>query len=338
MEILNSQPLISVILPIYNVERYIIRCLQSISNQTYKNFEVILVVDGATDSSYLLAKNFAERDKRFRVIYQDNAGSGPARNNGIKNANGEFFLFIDPDDWIEADYIEVLMKGFNTTHADMILSYKCICFCDVAGNILYRKFDKIATININGQKLVREKYLNLSSLDLVNAPTRILYKANIIRENNVMFPDLRRSQDIVFNYRYYNCIKSLCVLDYCGYMYRIENKSYALKLKPDYYKTIILIYNEIEYLFNSWKIPFDKVLASNIYGNVINAYLESMILQNRDINCIPEKEKLIDIVKNSKPHGFYRKVMRYFFMRNRYNVLGIIIKIKRYVKEVNSSL
>lgn len=329
----ETQILVSIILPVYNVEKYLIQCLQSISQQTYKNIEVILIIDGATDSSYQLAKDYAENDKRFKVVYQENAGSGPARNNGLSHAKGEFIVFVDPDDWITDDYVEVLLIGYRETNADMILSGKWDCFCDIEGNILSKKKDTIAPYVTIDQLEVRKQYLNLSSRNLVNAPTRILYKTSIIKENNIKFPDLRRSQDIVFNYRYYNYIKSLSILDYYGYMYRIESSSYALRLKPDYYKIIIQLFKDIEDLHNLWNLPFDRVTASNIYGNVINVYIESMILHKRNLNSVLNKVDLLNIVRWSSPHGGYRRLMRFLVIHKMRRCIVLIVNIKRYVKK-----
>lgn len=329
------QVLVSIILPVYNVEKYLIQCLQSISQQTYKNIEVILIIDGATDSSYQLARNYAENEKRFKVVYQENAGSGPARNNGLNHVKGEFVVFIDPDDWIADDYIEALLIGYKKTNADMVLSGKWDCFCDIRGTILHKEKDVIISYATTNQLEVRKQYLNLSSKNLVNAPTRILYKTSIIKENNVEFPDLRRSQDIVFNYRYYNCIKSLCVLDYYGYMYRIERSSYALRLKPDYYKTIIHLFKDIENLHKYWNLPFDRVTASNIYGNVINVYIESMILHGINLYSILRIVDLLNIVRWSSPRGVYRKLMRFLIIHKLRRSIMLTIKIKRYVKKSN---
>ena len=86
-------PVVSIILPTYNVERYLQQCLSSIAQQTYVNIEVIIIIDGATDGSFDEAKKFCEKDTRFKVYWQENAGSGPARNNGIQHATGSLVLF-----------------------------------------------------------------------------------------------------------------------------------------------------------------------------------------------------------------------------------------------------
>ena len=92
-------PKVSVIVPTYNVEPFLLQCLTSIAEQTYKNFECIIIIDGATDRSFEIAKDFCKHDARFRVYWQENAGSGPARNNGLDKSTGDLIMFVDPDDW-----------------------------------------------------------------------------------------------------------------------------------------------------------------------------------------------------------------------------------------------
>lgn len=105
-----KEPKVSIILPTYNVERFLLQSLESIASQTYKNIEVIIVIDGATDSSYQIAMDFCKKDSRFKVLWQNNAGSGPARNHGIDESTGELIMFVDPDDWCEPDYVENMVR------------------------------------------------------------------------------------------------------------------------------------------------------------------------------------------------------------------------------------
>ena len=247
----NNNPLISVILPVYNVEKYILQCLESISNQTYTKLEVIIVVDGATDKSYKIAKDYLEKDNRFHLIYQENAGSGPARNNGLNHANGEFVIFIDPDDWIKNDYIETLYKIYLANNVDLVITSGTDIFFDNQDNIIKKIHKDIPEIKLNTKEEARDNYIKLYSLNMLSGPAQKLYRMEIIRKYNIEFPALRRSQDIVFNYRYYNHINSLKSINYQGYQYRINKSSYASKLPENYYCIIGQIYSEIKSLHDS---------------------------------------------------------------------------------------
>ena len=111
--------LISVVLPIYNVEKYLKRCLESVVNQTYKNLEIILVNDGSTDSCLQICEEYAKCDNRIKLINKKNSGLGMARNTGIDNANGEYICFFDSDDYVDNSMLETLLKAIKKTNADV---------------------------------------------------------------------------------------------------------------------------------------------------------------------------------------------------------------------------
>lgn len=114
-----NEPLVSVIIPVYNVERYLARCVDSVLAQTYRNFEVILVDDGATDGSGALCDAYARKDARVRIVHKDNGGLSDARNAGMQAAHGEYYAFVDGDDWIAEDYIAYLCSLMLENHAQI---------------------------------------------------------------------------------------------------------------------------------------------------------------------------------------------------------------------------
>lgn len=115
-------PLISIIVPVYNVEEYLPKCLDSIINQTYKNLEIIVVNDGSTDNSGKICDEYGERDYRIMVIHKANRGVSSSRNIGIKNASGEYILFVDSDDEIEKDYVNVMARAVTNSDCDLVIS------------------------------------------------------------------------------------------------------------------------------------------------------------------------------------------------------------------------
>lgn len=125
MENTETLPLISIIVPVYNVKDYLSKCLQSICGQTYKNLEIILIDDGSSDGSGELCDLFAQRDGRIKVIHQANAGQSAARNRGLAVAQGEFLGFVDSDDWIEPDMYEFLYCLLKENEADISICSHC---------------------------------------------------------------------------------------------------------------------------------------------------------------------------------------------------------------------
>mgnify|MGYP003302353025 CR=1 FL=1 len=120
----KNNPLISVIVPVYNVEKYLDRCIESIVNQTYKNLEIILIDDGSTDNSPQICDELEKKDKRIKVIHKENSGVSSARNVGLDNAKGDYIGFVDSDDFIEKDMYSLMLKKIESTNSDC-------CFCDV---------------------------------------------------------------------------------------------------------------------------------------------------------------------------------------------------------------
>ncbi len=114
---------VSIIIPVYNVEKYIKECLDSVVNQTYKNLEIICVDDCGVDNSVKIAEGYAQKDNRVRIVHHDkNMGAGVARNTGIKNSNGEYIFFLDSDDYLNLDIIELMVKKQKETTADVVVS------------------------------------------------------------------------------------------------------------------------------------------------------------------------------------------------------------------------
>ena len=117
-----NNELISIIVPIYNTEKYLRQCLDSIINQTYTNFEVLLVNDGSTDSSGMICQEYVENDSRFRYFEKENGGVSSARNLGLECSGGAYITFIDSDDWVESNHLEALLKGIKENNTDIAVS------------------------------------------------------------------------------------------------------------------------------------------------------------------------------------------------------------------------
>ena len=134
---IDNIPLVSIIVPIYKVEKYLPTCIDSIISQTYKNIEILLIDDGSPDNCGRICDEYAVKDNRIRVFHEENKGVSVARNIGLNNANGEWISFIDPDDYIDNDFIEYLVSIMHSTGAD--ISYCGYRYIDEEGTILHRE-------------------------------------------------------------------------------------------------------------------------------------------------------------------------------------------------------
>lgn len=326
------QPLVSIILPTYNVYPYLTQCLDSILAQTYKNIEVIIVIDGATDGSYELAKEYANKDNRFCVYWQENKGSGPARNNGLNHANGKFVLFIDPDDWIKSDYVEQMLKAQKEGNYDLVATTSEDYYFTKDKVLKYKKYQEVKNESYIGKPCVHNMYALLFEQSMICAPTKILYKMDIIKQYNVTFPNMRRSQDIVFNYRYYDCISSVRVFNYHGYCYRIEFSQWLNRLKPDYYKTIKFLFSETKKLHEKWGKNSNIVLISTIYTKLLSAAVESCVAINQPIDMIIKDMELQKMVRFSKSTNIPFLCFKIIFMLKATLLMNLMMKVKHKIK------
>jgi len=183
---------ITIILPVYNVEKYLPQCLDSIINQTFKDFECICVNDGSKDSSLSILQEYASRDKRIKIINQKNGGSSVARNTGIKNVNTKYITFIDSDDWIAENYLEILYNKIEETNADIVrASYKF--YFQEENSYKSAKIREIHKINTNSN--IERLYKGYAGA-FVWAK---IYKTSLIKDNNIWFYEGFTAEDCPFS-------------------------------------------------------------------------------------------------------------------------------------------
>lgn len=216
MENAESLPLISIIVPVYNVKDYLSKCLQSICGQTYKNLEIILIDDGSSDGSGELCDLFAQRDGRIKVIHQANAGQSAARNRGLAVAQGEFLGFVDSDDWIEPDMYEFLYCLLKENEADISICSHCR---DKDG----RSVAKYAS----GKQFVftRDEGIRALAVDkhIRNYVCDKLYKRCLF--SDIAFPLNRIFEDIAISYQVFYKAENIVMRDLPKYHYVIREGS-----------------------------------------------------------------------------------------------------------------
>lgn len=325
-----NNPLVSVIIPTYNVEPYLKKCLDSVESQSYENFECVIIVDGATDNSYEIAKEYASCHPRFKVYFQDNAGSGPARNNGIAHSHGDFICFIDPDDWVEKDYIESLMIEQQKGNFDLVISQSV--------DYKVTKDDKIAGITKHSKPIVsystqyecRQNFPHIMfDLHYLDGPINKLFKREIIIDNNVTFPDYRRSQDMVFNFRYYNHIHSISTIPNETYNIRVEYPLRAGRGRvfKGYNKIVSNIYYELKEQLENWRlnIDYDMVLSTWSFW-YLYACLKRNIVSDEQYGFVKD-EPYKSIIRKARPKLLTQKIVRTLLISRFYIGLNSFVKL-----------
>ena len=210
--------MISVIVPVYNVEEYLEECLESIRKQTYQDIEVILVNDGSIDGSQAICEHFCQTDKRFRLINQKNQGQSVARNRGVKESVGQYILFVDSDDVINTNVLEVLLP-YMKTDVDIVE-------CRMTRNKEEFYLNKISTIVFEGNST--EAIINCISFKEVKfcAFTK-LYRREIVEK--IPFLEGYIYEDVFTGINYLKHIRKIVVVDLNGYYYRVRPNSTMTK-------------------------------------------------------------------------------------------------------------
>lgn len=206
--------LVSVIVPVYNVEKYLGRCLESIMAQSYNNIEIIVVNDGSLDNSPNICQLYAKLDSRIKVFHKRNGGLSDARNYGINVANGDFLMFVDSDDYIANEMVEKLYNSINATDSDIVgckikaVSDNIVTEYDCKGN-----FYKNTTPVMSGVD-----YLKLFVAGKIeNATWNKIYKKSCF--DNVKFRVGRNNEDFLLFYELCPMVKKITFIDYFGYYY-----------------------------------------------------------------------------------------------------------------------
>lgn len=221
--------LLSIIVPIHNVEKYLKRSIEALLNQTLRDIEIILVNDGSTDNSLKICEKYAGLDSRIVVINQENGGVSKARNVGISCAQSEYIAFMDPDDEIANNMYELLFEDIKKNEVDIVLcNYKFIKGSKTFDVLLPYKEGKYK------EDIVRELLLGMigpkkfGERAIMGSVWRGIYKKSIILENNILFPlNIRPMQDLIFNLEYLLSVKSIYINNLCLYNY-YENPNSAL--------------------------------------------------------------------------------------------------------------
>lgn len=250
--------LISIIVPVYNTENYLEKCLYSLVNQTYKNIEIIIVDDGSPDNSMNIIQKFVLADNRVKVISQKNQGLSGARNTGMNNTNGDYIMFIDSDDWIEIDTCEKAINASEKYNADVVFwSYIKEFSNSQKDNYLFDKTEIIwSEKNINQLSrrmvgLVGDELANPQSIDNLVTAWGKLYKKSVI--GDVRFTDTKiiGTEDALFNIEVFLGINSAVYIPDLLSHYRKDNES---SLTHNYKKKLVSrwreMYSRIKFLLD----------------------------------------------------------------------------------------
>lgn len=315
--------MISIIVPVYNSEKWVVRCIESLINQTYRDIEIILVNDGSADKSLDICKSYAEKDKRIVVIDKENTGVSSTRNAGLDAAKGEYIQFVDSDDYIEPEMCEMFLK--NIGNSDL-----AICGMRIWENerVLREPHLKSGIYEIRNNIDI---YFDLRRINL--GPCNKLYKKSMITHR--FREDISLGEDTIFVLDYMKDVKSAAVLSECMYNVVLDNADSLNKKKSQ---------DKLDILIDQRKKEEDVLLA--MYGpscdmtQIYNEYLlntHAFFLQTAQhyskilmdmIRKYANNDFLLEKIKKSVPKRWDLKVFRRFFSKKHTFLVWLYFKIK----------
>lgn len=308
-------PLISIIVPVYNVEKYLEKCILSLCSQTYKNIEILLIDDGSTDKSKKICDDLKKKDERIRVVHKKNQGLSSARNEGIKLASGQFLAFVDSDDYVENDMIELLYKNMEKYNAEI----------SACGYIMVYN-ERNVLISNNNDVVVYKKIEALEKMFLKNDIGMIfcnkLFKKDLFK--NVEFPLYKNFEDINTMYKIINKADKIVYDPSPKYYYLQRNDSINGRNFKDkkFNDKIYDLYDATCEVYEFIKKCYPEILYNASVGctnNLLRVNNQLIIYNIRDENVIKKTQNIIrenyKKVIFDKEISLIRKIQYFLFFK-----------------------
>ncbi len=327
-------PIISIIIPAYNVADCIDRCLESIIKQTYKEIEIIIVNDGSTDATGNICDAYSEKYNYISVIHQQNKGVSASRNIGIRRAKGKYIAFIDSDDYVEANYLENMIIIAIASQCDLIVSGIELEYDNATKKVL--KIDR-CDFEISNAELFHQ----LIQSRLCYGPCNKLYIASIIKDNNIEFPDdISYGEDRVFNYKYLQHVKYISLSDNIAYNYVIHSDG---SLSSRRYHNLF----DIEYA--QWSMLYNLYKSKNVLTEEAKRALfvelfwmvNDNIMNNRNLPIFKQYKYLKKVLSISDLDGISEflsdikcnSIIKRLILHRRYIIMVILLMIMNICKK-----
>ena len=341
---------VSVIIPVYNVEKFIDKCVQSVIDQTMTDIEVILVDDGSTDNSLEKCRAWEKKDSRVKAFHQENQGVSVARNLGIEKSTGEYIAFIDSDDWIESNYLEALYDAAKKKGADISI---CGFYFDYPDEVVARgHFEK--DMDFEGKEEISQIQIqilakNMSKIknnsgDRIGSPWCKLFNAGFIKENNLAFiPNLKRSQDVVFNLYALEQAENVVYTNQPLYHYLINPDSVCVKFSKSILTNVNAYLKEMGRFISRYhknNVVFRDAFYTKVCTSVYKCMFQYFFDENypgtraemkKELNEYLDQDVFKKGLKNVKYENLDKteKVFVFFLKRRMYGILLFLVRMRQ---------
>lgn len=321
---------VSIIVPVYNVEKYLEKCLKSLISQSYKNIEIILIDDGSKDNSGRICDEYKRKDSRIKVIHKENAGVSEARNSGIQKATGKYLCFVDADDFVMDNYVEYMHQLIVKDSSDIAICTKMF------SNFNEKQTSEEVIENLDGENAI----IRILNYRMPIGVYSRIFKKDLIEDNRIRFlKDIYMGEGFNFNVACFQKAKKVIVSNYKVYYYRrnnatsattkfsikkCENSLYAMKVMRD---NLII---RTERVINSWKYAlwrtysdaFDYMCLGNEKKDNLEKFKEYKYFIKNNYRIY----KKIDISKKDK----YRAILMGIFPE----IIPFILKCRRFIYKI----
>ena len=301
------KPLITCVVAVYNVEKYLDECIDSLIKQEYENVEIILVDDGSTDSSGNICDEFQKKNKKITVYHQENQGANSARNLGLEKATGEWIYFVDGDDFVNKNVFSAIEKYLNSENNIVLFTNYIYLNGKVIRKgkkteepILFSKKD-FDELSLSAMNRLGDSCYNYRILDSVSIWNKI-YNISFLRENDIAFvPGFPKTQDLSFNLLVYEKACKGVFLDNEGYFYRINPDSVSNRFQKDFPRKLQTLH---EWYYRYYIAHNNDRMKEAYYGRILT-FMRTMVVlyscnRNNKAKYTDRKTEFCDIVKKYK--------------------------------------
>lgn len=327
---MDEQVLVSVVVPVYNAEEYLEACINSLLKQTYQKLDILLVDDGSTDGSLFLCQKYEKLARgKVRVIHKENGGVSSARNLGILSAKGEYLIFVDADDQVHKELVEIFMEANDKSKT---------LLCGISDNEadLEKVYESEWRENISFYS--KECFMELFFYDYINSPCNKLYDVKILRKYKIQYPEgVDLGEDLIFNLEYFKRAPSEYKVLTCPLYYYQDDHTGSLTnyFRPDLYEIQIKLFRILEEFLRSeqvWNEKNQKIYFGMFWDRLyltVQLYLEHM--------KVCKEPSDLTILRTALNHDIWRKLESECVIKGQMNWKRILKKwhlffLKKYLE------
>lgn len=325
--------MVSIIIPCYNIAQHLPTCIQSVLLQTFTDFELLLINDGSTDTTLQICEQFAANDSRIKVFTHQNKGVSYTRNRGIKEAKGEYIMFVDGDDYVERDYIEKHLID---------LEENCITlsgFLNEKNGVITKNYNfKRILAGADVKTIQKNEILQLLKYDALSTPCCKLYDLKLIQQKSILFDEgVTYQEDLLFNIAYFSYFNKYKLINYFGYHYVAYENSSTSRYHVNFDHTKQIFYQLRMFVNNQDdKAILKEFILQTLLRKISNIFhknnLDSLLLKNKKIRGILKSEEFAyskDFIQNIELNGIYKfiiQIERSFLITIYFYLRGLFIK------------